>query len=114
MKTNLRLYINRTIGFIGMLFPISANFLPPGHMRESFFVIGSILMLGAALVENALFFTLLQIIVLIGASTAFTPWSLEVKASLPLVATAICLYILSRRQSLKDPVTIIGLSLIHI
>ena len=108
MNERYKIIFARTLGSIGMLFPITGNFLPPSTERDLCFVIGSILMLVAAYVEREVFFTVLQIIVLVGASVAFTPFTLLVRAAIPIVVTMMALLWFAKTGRLKDKLTLFG------
>jgi len=104
------IYLTRCIGAFGMVFPITAQFLPQSDMQASLYIIGSLLMLIAAAWEKSLFFSMLQIIVLAGASMYFTPYSMAIHALVPIalaIATCVYFYLAGR---IKDRVTYVGLA----
>ena len=102
------IYLSRAIGFIGMFFPIAANFIPPSDMRAAFFVCGCILMFIAAAVEKQLFFSLLQLIVLAGASMYFTPFSVMIKAGVPIALSILFLIYFAKTGRFQDRINILG------
>lgn len=102
------IYLSRAIGFIGMFFPIAANFIPPSDLRAAFFVCGCILMFIAAAVEKQLFFSLLQLIVLAGASMYFTPFTLTIKAGVPIVLSILFLIYFTRTGRFQERINLLG------
>lgn len=107
-KTNTLILFTRLLGAIGMLFPIMANFIPPSNTRAAFFVIGCILMFVAAAVEKELFFSILQLIVLAGASMYFTPFGVVIKAAVPISLSVIFLIFYAVTGRLQDKLTLLG------
>lgn len=98
----------RTLGAIGMLFPIAGNFIPPSNERASCFVIGSILMLTTALVERHVFFTALQGLILVGASLYFIPFTPLLKTIIPLACSSLLLLFFVMTGELRDKLTLGG------
>ncbi len=55
MKTQTntyQLWAGRLLAFVGMFFPIAANFIPPSDKRAVFFLLGGILMTVATVIER--------------------------------------------------------------
>lgn len=108
MNERYKIYFARTLASIGMIFPIAGNFLPPSFERNLCFVMGSVLMLIGAMIEREEFFSVLQLIVLVGAAMAFTPWTLIVRASIPIVTTAVILLWFYVSGRMEDRLTLFG------
>ncbi len=98
----------RALGVIGMGFPIYGNLIPPSTARAECFVIGAILMLLAAVIERELFFSVLQLVVLAGAAMYFTPFSLLIRAVVPIVLAGSFLLYFVYSGRMQDRLTLFG------
>lgn len=108
METSKLVLFTRALGAIGMLFPITANFIPPSDTRAMCFVIGCILMFIAAAVERELFFSMLQLIVLSGAGMHFAPVSDTIKAAVPITFMVLTLLYFTYTGRMSDKLTLFG------
>jgi len=103
-----RTFMARSLGVIGMGFPIYGNLIPPSALRAECFVIGAILMLLAAVIERELFFSVLQLVVLAGAAMYFTSFSLVARAAVPIVLAGSFLLYFAYSGRLQDKLTLFG------
>ncbi len=111
MKTQTntyQLWAGRLLAFVGMFFPIAANFIPPSDKRAVFFLLGGILMTVATVIEREMFFFVLQSIVVVGAGMYFVPVPI-LKILLPCLISASFIAYCYQQGKLSDKSLILGL-----
>lgn len=99
---------NIALSVIGMLIIIVGNLITDLAMQKVCYLSGGVCMLISAGLERQLFFTVLQLIISIGALTAFIPLLPTVKAAIPLVFSVIAIFYLANKGLLKDRLSILG------
>lgn len=100
--------LNIALSIIGMLVIIVGNLITDLAIQKACYLSGGICMLISASLERQLFFTVLQLIITIGALTAFIPLLPAVKAAIPLVCSVIAIFYLANKGLLKDRLSILG------
>jgi hypothetical protein len=99
---------NLFIGVVGMLISSYGNLIHQLHTQKWCYFFGASLLLVSSLLERHKFFIALQIIIVAGTITAFTPFSFLLKAAIPIILSAITIIYFAITKQLEDKLTLLG------
>ncbi|MGD9152755.1 MAG: hypothetical protein PVG30_03740 [Gammaproteobacteria bacterium] len=97
--------ITFTLAIIGLVITIAGNFFDVSITKKLCYLIGALLLLVTALLEKNTFFTILEIILSIGAAIAFLPISHIWKSGVPICLGTLAATYFSFSGQLKDYLT---------
>lgn len=97
--------ITFTLAIIGLLITIAGNFFDISVTKKLCYLVGALFLLVTALLEENTFFTILEIILSIGAAVAFLPISLIWKSGIPICLGTLAATYFSFTGQLKDYLT---------
>lgn len=105
MEQNKLHRITFSLAIIGLLITIAGNFFPVSITKKLCYLIGALTLLASAALEENTFFSILEIIVSIGAGIAFFPLASEWKSGIPIGLGVIAATYFSFSGQLKDYLT---------
>lgn len=97
--------ITFTLAIIGLLITIAGNFFDISITKKLCYLIGALMLLVTALLEENTFFIILEIILSVGAAIAFLPISFIWKSGVPICLGVLAATYFSFSGQLKDYLT---------
>ncbi len=104
-----RLPLPLVIGTVGLLLAIAGNFFPDTLLQKWLYFFAGNVLLVSALMERAVYFIILEVIVVASTVIAFVPGHLILKAAVPLVMSAVAIPYLLSKEQYRNLASILGI-----
>ncbi|MBN2690062.1 MAG: hypothetical protein JXR42_05670 [Gammaproteobacteria bacterium] len=96
------------LGVIGLTAFVIGTFYPPSFLQKVLYLVGALLLTSSAALDKNIFFTVLEVVVVVGTFIAFFPLSALIKAGVPAALTLLAILYLWHMEEIKNLLGILG------